>query len=234
MGRIESRVARIAGMVATLLAAPLLLAPAARAETYSYTIEHPSFGTIGSYVDRIERTAEGLRIETTLQIAVRALGIVLHREEAHRSQEWRNGRLVRFEGVTTTNGTTIAVHGEAQGDRFVVDSPNGIVAAPANVVVSDPWQATRSGGGTGSAVMLSTKTGKIETVHASGGDTAPLTVHGVDVPARHFSYASDKKQDVWLSVRGIPLQFRTMENGTPIDFTLSRESLATLAAVPSN
>jgi hypothetical protein len=225
MGRIDG----MAGIVATLL----LAAGAARAETYSYTIQHPTFGDIGSYVDRIERTQDGMRIDTTVHIAVRTLGIVLHREDAQRSQEWRNGRLMRFEGVTTTNGATIAIRGEAQGDRFVVDSPNGTATAPSNVVVSDPWQATRSRTGAGSAVMLSTKSGKIETVHASGGDAAVLSVHGVDVPARHYVYATNKQQDVWLSERGIPLQFRTVENGTPIDFTLSRESLATLAAVPN-
>jgi hypothetical protein len=224
MGRID----RIAGLVVMTL---LVAAGAARAETYSYTIEHPSFGAIGSYVDRIERTADGIRIETTLQISVRALGIVMHREVARRTQEWRDGRLVRFEGVTTTNGTTIEIRGHAQGDRFVVEAPTGTVTAPADVVVSDPWQATRSRMGGGSAVMLSTKTGRIQTVHASGGDPAPLSVHGVDVPARHYVYASDKQQEVWLSERGIPLQFRTIEDGTPIDFTLSRESLATLAAV---
>ncbi|MBV8167148.1 MAG: hypothetical protein JO021_10170 [Alphaproteobacteria bacterium] len=217
----------ITGIVAILLVA----AGAARAETYSYTIQHPTFGDIGSYVDRIERTQEGMRIETTVHIAVRALGIVVHREDAQRSQEWHNGRLIRFEGVTTTNGNALAIHGEARGDHFVVDSPNGTATAPADVVLSDPWQATRSRMGGGSAVMLSTKTGKIETVHSSGGDAAMLSVHGVDVPARHYVYATNKQQDVWLSERGIPLQFRTVENGTPIDFTLSRESLATLALV---
>jgi len=224
MGRISCRIDRIIGLVAALLVA----AGAAKAETYSYTIQHPTFGDIGSYVDRIERTPDGMRIDTTVHIAVRTLGIVLHREEAKRSQEWRNGRLIRFEGVTTTNGNTIAIRGEARDGRFVVDSPAGTATAPADVVVSDPWQATRSRMGGGSAVMLSTKTGKIQTVRSSGGDPAPLTVHGVDVPARHYVYASDKQQDVWVSERGIPLQFRTVENGTPIDFTLSRES----AAVP--
>jgi hypothetical protein len=220
------RIDRLAGLAVGLF----LAAGAARAETYSYTIQHPTYGDIGSYVDRVERGPDGWRIETTVRILVRALGIVVHREEAKRSQVWRDGRLVRFDGVTTTNGKTIEVRGEAQGDRFVLAAPDGPVTAPADIVVSDPWQATRSGAGTGSATMLSTKTGRITTVQSSGGGTALLSVHGVDVPVRHFSYASDKAQDVWLGERGIPLQFRTIENGTPIDFTLSRESLAALAA----
>lgn len=224
MGRIGGRIDRM-GLALLGLA---LLAGSAQAETYSYTVQHPTYGDIGRYTDRIERGPDGMRIETTLQIVVRALGIVVHREEARRSQVWRDGRLVRFDGVTTTNGQTIEISGEAQGDRFVVRSPNGALAAPGDVVVSDPWQATRSGAGVGSAVMLSTKTGRVLPVKASGGEPATLSVHGVDVPVRHFSYASDNKQDVWLSEGGIPMQFRSVENGTPIDFTLSRESLAAL------
>jgi hypothetical protein len=221
---------RFDGLAGLALSAVLLIGGAARAETYSYTIQHPTYGDIGSYVDRVERSPDGWRIDTTVKIVVRALGIVLHREEARRSQVWRAGRLMRFESVTTTNGQTIEVKGEAQGDRFVVASPNGSVTAPADIVVSDPWQATRSGGGAGNATMLATKSGKVGPVHASGGDAAMLMVHGVEVPVRHFSYASDKRQEVWLGERGIPMQFRTIENGTPIDFTLSRESLAALAA----
>jgi hypothetical protein len=220
MGRIHPLASLVLGL--------FLAAGAARAETYNYTVQHPTFGDIGSYTDRIERRPDGMRIDTTLNIVVRTLGVVVHREEARRSQLWRNGRLVHFEGVTTTNGKTVEVKGEAQGDRFVVESPAGPVTAPADVVVSDPWQATRSGAGTGQATMLATKTGRIGPVQSSGGDPVRLNVHGIEVPVRHFSYASDKTQDVWVSERGIPLQFRTIENGTPIDFTLTQESLAAL------
>jgi len=52
------------------------------------------------------------------------------------------------------------------------------------------------------------------------------------VQALKYAFASDKRQEVWIDSRGIPVQFRTVENGTPIDFVLTRETLATLAALP--
>jgi hypothetical protein len=200
------------------------------AETYSYTVRHPSFGEIGTYTDRIERSGDQRRVDTTLHIVVSALGVVLHREDAQRTQLWRGGRLVAFQGVTTTNGKPLEVRGEAKDDGFVVATPTGTTVAPADVVPSDPWQA----GPRSSAMMLSTKTGRIDTVHASGSEPARLSVNGVELSVRHYAFVSDKRQEVWLDDRGIPVMFRTYENGTPIDFELSRETLAELAAAPAS
>ncbi len=55
-----------------------------------------------------------------------------------------------------------------------------------------------------------------------------LLVRGLDVPVRHFAFSTDKRQDVWLDARGVPIRFRSMENGTPIDFVLSEEQVAAL------
>ena len=199
------------------------------AETYNYTVRHPSFGEIGTYTDRIERSGDQWRVDTTLHVAVSVLGVVVHREDAHRTQLWRAGRLVSFHGVTTTNGDPLEVRGEAKDDGFVVATPTGITVAPADVVPSDPWQAGRKS----PAVMLSTKTGRLGAVHASGGELSRLSVHGVALSVRHYAFASDKRQEVWIDTRGIPVLFRTFENGTPIDFELSGGTLAELAAAPS-
>jgi hypothetical protein len=202
------------------------------AETYSYAVRHPTYGDIGTYTDRIERGADQWRVDTTIHIAVRALGIVVHREDAHRLQVWRNGRLVRFEGVTTTNGKRLEVEGTARDDGFAVVTPSGTALAPADVVPSDPWQASRAAAGATAATMLSTKSGRVEPVHRIDGAPATLSVHGVDIAVRHYAFASDKRQEVWIDERGVPVQFRSVEDGTPIDFVLTHETLATLAALP--
>src|SRR5581483_4068113 len=41
-------------------------AAAQPAETYSYTIHHPTFGDIGTYTDRVERNGGDMRVETRL------------------------------------------------------------------------------------------------------------------------------------------------------------------------
>ncbi|MBI3517260.1 MAG: hypothetical protein HY060_24770 [Proteobacteria bacterium] len=217
---------------AAWLCGVVMATSASAAETYTYAVRHPTFGDIGTYTDRIERGADQWQVDTTLHIAVQVLGIVVHREDAQRRQVWRNGRLVRFQGVTTTNGSRFEVEGTARDDGFVVVTPGGTAVAPADVVPSDPWQATRGAVRGGAATMLSTKTGRLEVVRQTEGTTALLSVHGVEIAVRHYAFASDKRQEVWIDQRGVPVQFRTIENDTPIDFVLSRETLASLAALP--
>src|SRR5260221_211697 len=105
-----------------------LAASAARADeraVYQYLVEHPSYGTIGTYTDTVQQNGDTKRIDTQLRVAVRVLGIPMHREEADRTEEWRGDRLVSFHSVTVTNGTKIEVNGRAQGRDFVITSPQG-------------------------------------------------------------------------------------------------------------
>jgi len=206
------------------------VATAAAAQTYSYTVRHPSFGDIGTYTDRIERDGDGWRIETTLHVAVRVLGVVVHREDAHRTAVWRAGRLVSFRGLTTTNGVSLEIVGTARADGFAITTPAGTAIAPVDVVPSDPWQAGRSAALPPTSVMLSTKTGRLESVRSSGGEPDVLSLHGVALAVRHYAFDSDKRQDVWVDADGIPVRFQSIEDGVPIDFELSRESLASRVA----
>jgi hypothetical protein len=198
-------------------------AAAAGRETYTYTIEHPRFGDIGTYTDTVVRNGGTWRIDTQMSAVVRILGIVVHREEANRTEFWRDNRLVSFHSVTTINGRPITVDGEARGDRFVITSPSGTVVGPANVYPSSPWTARLTGDTTIDAhdTLMSTKTGKLEQVQAIGGEQSIVSVNGASVPVRHYEFLTHKRQDVWLGDHDVPIHFRTEENGTPIDFVLT-------------
>jgi hypothetical protein len=45
-------------------------------------------------------------------------------------------------------------------------------------------------------------------------------MNGASVSARHYVINGDKRQEVWLDNRDIPVMFRTFEDGTPIDFVI--------------
>jgi Family of unknown function (DUF6134) len=199
-------------------------APASAAQTYSYVVEHPTYGNIGTYSDTVEQSGDTLRIETKLRVAVKILGIVVHREEADRTELWRANRLVSFHGVTTTNGKPFEVRGEAHDNGFVITSPSGTAVAPANIYTSSPWSTRLPNTG----VMMSTKTGRIETVHELGSEQTLVPVLGSEVPVRHFQIVTDKHQDVWLDRSGVPVRFRTEVAGTPIDFKLASGAVAAL------
>jgi hypothetical protein len=68
--------------------------------------------------------------------------------------------------------------------------------------------------------MVFTDTGEIINVQVSGGDHGTVSVNGDSVSARHFIIEGVTRREVWLDNQGIPVKFRVVENGTPIDFVL--------------
>jgi len=198
----------------------LAAAPAGASEVYRYKVQSLNFGEIGSYTDTITRRGDSVQIDSRLRVQVRMLGIVLHREEADRTEVWRDGRMVRFDGVTIANSDRMVVHGEAQGDRFIITGPAGTVAAAADVKPSNPWMATEGSG----AEMMSTKTGKLETVRETRADDVVIEVRGAPVRTRHYVFMTNKRQEVWKDAHGVPVRFLTAEPSGPIDFVLVDQS----------
>lgn len=219
----------VAASVATASAEAAAIAPlpAGSPQTYVYAIEHPSYGKIGTYTDTIDRNGSDWQIVNQVRVAVRFLGIVVHREEADRREIWRNGRLVAFHSVTTVNGSVIEVTGEARPEGFIITSPTGTAVAPPDVLPSDPWSAR-----TGAGVMMSTKTGRLQDVEGLGGETVILSINGAAIPTRYYEFTTDKHQEVWLDEHGIPVRFRSRERGAVIDFELVRPPAIALGTLP--
>jgi hypothetical protein len=198
---------------------------------YTYAVRHPFYGEIGTFTDTIDRNPETLRIDGRLRIAVKFLGIVVYRQESDITAIIRDDRLVSLQSVTKKEGEHLEVRGEAQGDQFVVNATGGSFAGPATILPSDPFVLK----GTGEGSMVFTDTGEIITVQVSGGDHGTVSVNGNSVSARHFIVEGVTRREVWLDDRGIPVRFRIVDNGTPIDFQLQNTTVSpgtTFAALP--
>jgi len=197
---------------------------AARQQVYTYTVRHPTYGEIGTYTDTIERRSDITRergsditrIEGCLRIAVKVLGIVAYRLDSDTTEVMSDGRLVSLRSTTDKDGEQLEVHGEARGDQFLVDGTGGSHAGPATIAPTDPWVLKR----TGDATVVFTDTGRIFNVHITGGEYEPVSVNGVSVSARHYIVMGVRRQEVWLDGGEIPIMFRIVEDGTPIDFVL--------------
>lgn len=202
-----------------LVGTPILGGPAlAASQDYTYAIEHATHGVIGTYTNTIDQIGETTRVETQLRVLVTILGMVVHREDADRRELWRGDRLVSFQSVTTTNGDRLDVQGQAQGERFIITALSGTILAPATVMPSNPWSLRFL---TADWVM-NTKTGAVSRVHVTGGEARTITVQGAAIPVRHYHVQTDKEEDVWLNERGVPVAFRIIVDGSPIDFQLKR------------
>jgi hypothetical protein len=206
-------------ILAGFLAAAAGAMPAhAAPERYDYRVIHPSYGDIGTYTNIVDRVGDDTEVTSELRIIVRMLGIVVYRQEARRTEQWHGDRLVRFDGVTVTNGDRLPVHGEARDGVFVVTTPAGTVRAPSNVHPSNPWSPMVLD----TNLMMSTRTGQVESVRVRGGEIEPVALPGATLRLHQYEVVSDKRQFVWLDDSGTPVAFRTVEKGTPVDFVLTR------------
>ena len=188
-------------------------------QTYTYAVEHPFYGDIGTFTNAVDDADGVTRMDSQLRVEISVLGIVVFQQDADRSEVWRGDRLVSFRSVSHKNGERLEVSGEATEKGFVVTSPSGKILAPANVAPSDPWAVK----GLGTAVMVSTESGAVKNVDVSGGEASTVSVQGQPTPVRHFHVQTDMRTDeweVWLDEHGVPIKFRSLESGALIDFVL--------------
>ena len=195
-------------------------------QIYNYSVLHPIYGRIGTLTDTINRSSETTRIDARLRIAVKILGIVVSRQKTDTTEILHGDRLVSLQSVTEKDGRHFEVHGEIRGDKFVVNAAAGSFTGPATIAPSDPWILKR----TGEQTVVFTDTGRITNMYISGGYYDTVSVDGASISVRHFIVMGDKRQEVWFNNRDIPVMFRTVEDGTRIDFVLQN---ATTALAPS-
>jgi len=186
-----------------------------------YSIHHSRYGTIGTYTNTVARNGDDTTVTTEIRIAVGFFGITLFRQEASRQEHWSGERLVSFHGVTTTNGNAVELNGSAQGDHFVLNTPNGETVAPANVRLANPW----SPGFLGGNVLVTPDRGRLDEVRVSGGDAMSLSVAGRQVRAKRydvFLLDGRKKYEIDLDEHGTPVQFVLFNpDGASVTFSLN-------------
>jgi len=222
------------GRSAAFLLCILLLAAALRPAsaaplTYEYRVKHPTFGNIGTYTNIIERTGDGVRVQTIVRIAVKIFGATVYREQADRMEQWKAGRLVYFHGTTQKNGRRIDVTGEARDGQFVITGPEGTYIAPADVQPPNPWSIDCLKSDT----MLSSITGKIYPARITDQGEDTVTVGGQPHRARKYEVDTDRPHLVWFDESGVPVMLQSVEHGDTVRLTLTGyPETVNLAAAP--
>ena len=218
---IERGATRWAWAVAfSVLAAGLAAAgpAAARSVQLVYRVDHAVFGEIGTYSNTVEASGPTTTVLTKAHFRVKMLGVVMHREDATRTERWNGDRLVYFHSITDKGTGPIEVTGEASAKGFVIRAPQGTVTAPAAVHPANPWSPNFLA----SHTMMRVDNGKIERVNISGGGEAPVTLSGGQtVPAREYEVDGSTRYRVWIDGRGVPVKFTAEHPSGKITFTLT-------------
>lgn len=210
--------------------APLDAARAAATQIYTYKVEHPTYGDIGTYTNTVSQDGNAAEVRTDLHIAVKVIGIPLFHQDATREEHWDNERLVGFESATDDNGTKIGVTGKADANGFIIQSTsNGTLTAPPQVHPSNPWAPFVLQ----TNMMMSTKTGKVSPVVVKNTGVVDATFDGRTMRVHQWFIDDDKHQVVWIDDRGIIVAFQTEEQGAQINFVLTRDTAAADPQPPS-
>ena len=157
-----------------------------------YRANHSVFGNIGTYSNNIDQQGSTIVVQTHIHLLVSVLGVVLHREDADRSERWSGNRLVEFHGVTTANGQASEIWGEARKDGFAVTSAQGTIVAPANVRPSNPWSA----GFLDADTMMLTDSGTVEQVRISPPTSGSVMISDATIQTREYDISASPSYKV--------------------------------------
>lgn len=216
-GLAAASVAAIAGVIWTT-------SPAfAEAYRLDYSVNHSKYGNIGTYTNVVDTEGPVTTVTTHLNVQVKFLGISAYHQTADRVEKWNGGRLVYLHSVTDTKGKPVEVTGIAQGDHFMVTTPNGVQQAPADVRVSNPWSPTVINGNT----ILTPDDGTISNMQISGPQSTMIQAANSNEPAKQYDIdlpALNEKYQVWFDSSGTPVKFDKIDKSGTVTFTLQSKT----------
>lgn len=212
------RLLALAGAIAATIGIGARPAVADTVRNLVYRVTHSTFGDIGTYSNQIDIANGVMTVKTTAHLAVKMVGIVVHREEAQRTERWQGNRLISFHGLTITDGEPFEVKGQARGNSFIITTPKGTITAPATVHPSNPISPVSLQ----TNEMMRVETGKVEPVRVSGGGETTVKVGGAAIPAREFLVGGSVQYRVWFDRNDIPVKFIVYDDSGEVEFSLQR------------
>lgn len=208
-----------------LALALVAVAPAGRSQversvpegTFRYRVMHPTHGDIGSYTNVVRRQSDGVAVTTSVDIEVKVVFVTARSIKADRSEYWSGDRLVRYESSTRKGGETIRVEGRSEGERFVIDGPQGSTTAPPSVMPTNAWSDRILD----ADVVMASETGRLYPTRISGGGRETIEIVGRSVSTRHFRMEADTVYDLWFDDQDRVVRFTTINDGDTISFLLT-------------
>lgn len=204
-------------MVFLAFAARPVAASGVQPGVYDYLIHHSIHGLIGRHEMTVRRDGERLTIEHDNEIEVGILFTVAYRREAHYREVWQNGRLVRFESRTNDDGELLEVTAHAEGDRLVIEGPNGVIEAPAETAPTQPSHV----GAIDRRWFMKVGTGELLEANVEHGERDEVMVAHGQIEATPYRLSGDLDQEVWFDDAGVFVKWLLPRGGGTV--TMMRE-----------
>lgn len=210
----------LARLVVALLLVPAVAGAAAAQQSPSgtllYGIQHEEHGEIGTHGISFSRSGGDLMVEVRNRMTVKLVFITLFRYEAERREIWRDGRMLSYRGKTHDDGTDLTLAADIQGDKLIIDGPDGRTEAPAGTFPSHPWNPKI----VEQTLLMDTETGKLLEVAVREAGEETIEARGGPVKATKFVVTGDHEREIWFGPDGTWLQMRFDSDGSDVTFTL--------------
>ncbi len=205
----------------SLAALPLLLAAAyagansalPEAQIWRYQV-YLDDREIGSHQVQLQPGAEGLRVSTQADYAVRVLMIPFYRYSHRSDEQWRAGCLRQIHAETDDNGEPARIAGQLKGDAMVLETPAGNRSIEGCVRSFAYWQRELLAS---SQRLLNTQTGEYLEVDWEPLGQRPLPFGDGGRAAAYRLGAAELTIDLWYDEQG---RWLALESPLPDGSTL--------------
>lgn len=173
---------------------------------------------IGSHKLLFERDGGRLKVSTSIDIAVKLVGITAFRY-SHRAQEvWDGAALVSLTSRTDDDGKAYAVQANRTTEGVVVQAQGaGRIVLPATIIPSSHWNMRQ----VDQTVLLNSQKGNEARTQVTKLGREAVKTSANTVPATHYRYDGDIKMDQWFDDRGrwVKMSFKGSD-GSTIEYVL--------------
>ncbi|MBL8658879.1 MAG: hypothetical protein JNM75_03895 [Rhodospirillales bacterium] len=172
--------------------------------------------TIGSHEVTIDGSPDAFVVRSEVDIEVRVLGLSLYTYRHSGVETWRRDRLSAFASTTVSDERSEKVSGRATKDGFEVKGRQGVVVAPAGIMVGSFWTQRIMA----QTVVLDPQKGTLEkqVVHSRERTTWP--VDGKPRPVTRYQISSVLDGDIAYDDGGRWVGARFRKKNTDIEYRL--------------
>jgi hypothetical protein len=193
---------------------------------------------IGQHTLTFQHDGANRTVTITVDLTVRALGIVAYRYQHNSKEVWSNNALQALEARTDDNGQKYSVNVKRGSDGLLVErqSPAASAAAattsdqglqpatfarevlPASLLPTTHWNVSQ----VGQSTLLNTQYGTSSKTQVTMVGREPVKLaNGTEVQATRYHYTGDIRMDQWFDGRGrwVKSSFPA-HDGSSIDYVL--------------
>ncbi len=211
----RQRILRFCGLAAMILVAGVAAALAAVAPAdLAFSVWREGSG-IGSRTVTFAEDNGLLIVKTEVDIAVKVAFITAYRRTETLQEEWKDGRLMRFQGRIDDDGDVYTLRIEREDGGLLVSGTGEPYLAPSDALPATYWnRATIE-----TDHLIDVKEGALLSVSAVEDGRDTVTLDGRSVPAFRYRLTGDEQADLWYGQDGVLLRFRTkVRDGSTVEF----------------